>query len=44
MKIVSIPFVNLEEQLVDVLTHGVSSKLFQDSIIKLGMYDIYAPT
>ena len=40
----SIPFVSTEEQLADVLTHVVSSKVFQDSIIKLGMYDAYAPT
>ena len=35
--IVSIPFVSLGEQLIDVLTHALSSKVFQDSIIKLCM-------
>lgn len=43
-KIVSIPFVNSEEQLADVLTHAVCSRKFDDSLIKLGMCDIYAPT
>ena len=43
---------NLEKKIVSIsfvisgklLTHAVSSKVFQDLIIKLGMYDIYAPT
>ncbi|CAN6563085.1 unnamed protein product [Malus baccata var. baccata] len=43
-KIVSIPFVNSEEQLADVLTHAVCSRKFDDSLVKLGMCDIYAPT
>ncbi|KAM2779553.1 hypothetical protein COP1_014811 [Malus domestica] len=43
-KIVSIPFVNSKEQLVDILTHAVCSRLFSDSLIKLGMCDIYDPT
>ncbi|KAB2600003.1 hypothetical protein D8674_010274 [Pyrus ussuriensis x Pyrus communis] len=43
-KIVSIPFVNSEEQLADFLTHAVCSRKFDDSLIKLGMCDIYAPT
>ncbi|KAB2625923.1 hypothetical protein D8674_017583 [Pyrus ussuriensis x Pyrus communis] len=43
-KIVSIPFVNTEEQLADVLTHAVCSRKFDDSLVKLGMCDIYAPT
>ncbi|KAM2532001.1 hypothetical protein PS1_000671 [Malus domestica] len=43
-KIVSIPFVNSEEQLADILTHAVSSRSFGDSLVKLGMCDIYAPT
>nr|XP_028948916.1 uncharacterized protein LOC114821153 [Malus domestica] len=43
-KIVSIPFVNSEEQLVDILTHAVCSRLFGESLVKLGMCDIYAPT
>ncbi|KAB2602934.1 hypothetical protein D8674_003939 [Pyrus ussuriensis x Pyrus communis] len=43
-KIVSIPFVKSEEQLADVLTHAVCSRRFDDSLVKLGMCDIYAPT
>ncbi|KAB2614171.1 hypothetical protein D8674_038887 [Pyrus ussuriensis x Pyrus communis] len=43
-KIVSLPCVTSEEQLADVLTHGVCSRTFNDSLVKLGMCDIYAPT
>ncbi|CAN6709377.1 unnamed protein product [Malus baccata var. baccata] len=43
-KIVSVPFVNSEEQLADILTHAVCRRVFGDSIVKLGMCDIYAPT
>ncbi|CAL2259009.1 unnamed protein product [Prunus armeniaca] len=43
-KIISIPFVNSEEQLADILTHAVCSRSFGDSLIKLGMCDIYAST
>ncbi|CAN6720151.1 unnamed protein product [Malus baccata var. baccata] len=43
-KIVSIPFVNSEEQLADVLTHAVCNRRFGESLVKLGMSNIYAPT
>ncbi|KAB2628709.1 hypothetical protein D8674_033504 [Pyrus ussuriensis x Pyrus communis] len=43
-KIVSILFVSSDEQLADVLTHAVCSREFDDSLVKLGMCDIYAPT
>ncbi|XP_068318542.1 uncharacterized mitochondrial protein AtMg00810-like [Pyrus communis] len=43
-KIVSIPFVNSEEQLTDILTHAMCGSSFGDSLVKLGMCDIYAPT
>ncbi|CAL8115439.1 unnamed protein product [Prunus armeniaca] len=43
-KIVSIPFVESEGQLADVLTHAVCSRKFGNSLDKLGMCDIYAPT
>ncbi|CAM8893378.1 unnamed protein product [Rhodiola kirilowii] len=43
-KIISFPFVPSEDQLVDVLTKGVSQKQFECSINKLGMIDIHAPT
>ncbi|PRQ19007.1 putative RNA-directed DNA polymerase [Rosa chinensis] len=43
-KIMSFPFVPTEEQLADILTKGVSRKAFYDSLSKLGMVDVYAPT
>jgi hypothetical protein len=43
-KIIKIPLVRLYEQLADMLTKGVSSKMFNESLIKLGMSDIYMPT
>jgi hypothetical protein len=42
--LVAIPFVRSEEQLADILTHAVSGKVFWDSLDKLGIGDIYAPT
>lgn len=38
------PFVRSEGQLADVLTKAVSNKVFQDSLSKLGIEDIFAPT
>ncbi|KAB2594608.1 S9-RNase [Pyrus ussuriensis x Pyrus communis] len=43
-KIMSILFVNSEEQLADILTHAVCSRVFGDSLVKLGMCDIYSLT
>jgi hypothetical protein len=43
-KLISFPFVPTEEQLADILTKGVSKKAFYDSLSKLGMVDVYAPT
>ncbi|CAL2259305.1 unnamed protein product [Prunus armeniaca] len=43
-KLISIPFVPLLEQLADMLTHAVSKRRFEDSLDKLGITDIYAPT
>ena len=40
-KIISMPFVQCNEQLADVLTKPVSSKIFDESINRLGMKDIY---
>jgi hypothetical protein len=40
-KIISIPFVRSSGQLADVLTKPVSYKIFNDSIERLGMTDIY---
>ncbi|BFG20722.1 hypothetical protein CerSpe_069960 [Prunus speciosa] len=42
--IIKFPFVNSENQLADILTKAVSSKVFHDSLDKLGMRDIFAPT
>lgn len=42
--IISFPFVKSEDQLADVLTKAVASTVLFDSLIKLGMCDIYAPT
>ncbi|GAV74050.1 hypothetical protein CFOL_v3_17532 [Cephalotus follicularis] len=38
------PFVKMEDQLADVLTKAVSSRVFYNSLGKLGIHDIYAPT
>lgn len=43
-QIINVPFLRSEDQLADVLTKGVSGKVFSNSLGKLGMRDIYAPT
>ena len=43
-KIIKFPFVQSEDQLADILTKAVSGRVFNSSIGKLGMFDIYAPT
>ena len=43
-KIIKFSFVKSEDQLVDVLTKAVSSRVFHDLLSKLGISDIYAPT
>ena len=43
-KIIQFPFVKSEDQLVDILTKAVSSKIFHHSLDKLGLIDIYVPT
>jgi len=42
--VICFPFVRSEGQLADVLTKAVSNKVFQDSLSKLGIEDIFAPT
>jgi len=42
--IIVFPFVKLEQQLADMLTKAVASKALSDSLDKLGMCDIHAPT
>ena len=41
---ICMPFVRFEDQLADVFTKGLSSKVFHSIVCKLGMRDIYAPT
>ncbi|RVW47408.1 Retrovirus-related Pol polyprotein from transposon RE1 [Vitis vinifera] len=43
-KIVELPKIRSEDQLADILTKTVSSKVFSKFLDKLGMCDIYAPT
>ncbi|WJZ97833.1 hypothetical protein VitviT2T_016408 [Vitis vinifera] len=43
-KIIQLPFVKSEDQLADVLTKAVSTRNFYNSLDKLGIKDIYAPT
>ena len=42
-KIVKLPFVKSEDQLADVLTKAVSSRVFYNSLDKLGIKNIYTP-
>ncbi|KAI5323298.1 hypothetical protein L3X38_032370 [Prunus dulcis] len=43
-EIISFPFISSEYQLADVLTKAVSTAVFRNSLDKLGMRDIFAPT
>jgi transposase InsO family protein len=43
-KIISMPFVRSNEQLADMLTKPVVSKIFIEIVNQLGMKDIYVPT
>ncbi|KAK2983602.1 hypothetical protein RJ640_023136 [Escallonia rubra] len=43
-KIVELPHIRSEDQLTDILTKAVSSRVFSKFLSKLGMWDIYAPT
>lgn len=38
------PYMRTEDQLADIWTKGVPSKVFHDVLAKLGMRDIFAPT
>jgi hypothetical protein len=42
--IISVPFVKSEDQLADILTKAVSSRVLYSTLVKLGIQDIYAPT
>lgn len=43
-KIICLPFIKSEDQLADILTKAVYERVFHDSLTKLGIGDIYAPT
>ncbi|WJZ84417.1 hypothetical protein VitviT2T_004022 [Vitis vinifera] len=43
-KIIQLPFVKSEDQLADILTKAVSARNYYNSLDKLGIGDIYAPT
>ncbi|KAK2988057.1 hypothetical protein RJ640_001998 [Escallonia rubra] len=43
-KIVELPHIRSEDQLADILTKAVSSRVFSKFLSKLGIWDIYAPT
>jgi len=43
-KIIQFPFVKSKDQLADILTKAVSDKNFHNSLDKLSIKDIYAPT
>lgn len=43
-KIIRFPFVKSEDQLADILIKAVCSKNFHNSLDKLGIRDLYAPT
>ena len=43
-KIIQFPFAKSKDQLANILTKAVSKKNFYDSLAKLGVKDIYAPT
>jgi hypothetical protein len=42
-KIIEVPRVRSQDQLVDVPTKAVSSQVFHTNLDKLGMNDIYTP-
>jgi hypothetical protein len=44
VKLVSFPFISSKYQLADVLTKAMSTNIFLNSLHKLGMCDIFAPT
>ncbi|KAI5316464.1 hypothetical protein L3X38_036171 [Prunus dulcis] len=41
--IMQIPHMKTTNQLADILTNAVSSQAFHDSLVKLGIEDVYAP-
>lgn len=43
-KIIEVPYVRTTQQLADILTKAVSNSIFNDSLVKSGIRDIYAPS
>ncbi|KAM1025522.1 hypothetical protein PS2_038373 [Malus domestica] len=43
-RLIEVPFVKSKDQLADMLTKAVTSSVFHNSLSKLGIHDIYAPT
>ncbi|KAI5311809.1 hypothetical protein L3X38_040982 [Prunus dulcis] len=43
-KVIQFPFVKSKDQLADMLTKTISSKVFHNSLDQLGIGDICAPT
>ncbi|CAL8996549.1 unnamed protein product [Prunus brigantina] len=43
-KIICLSFIKSEDQLANILTKAVCSRVFHDSLTKLGIGDVYAPT
>ncbi|KAL6269519.1 hypothetical protein ACE6H2_026430 [Prunus campanulata] len=43
-KEIQLSFVKSEDQLANILTKAISSRVFHNSLIKLGIGNIYAPT
>ena len=43
-KTIKLPFVNSKEQLADMLTKAVQTRVFNGSLDKLGMMDIHSPS
>ena len=43
-KIIELPKIRSEDQLADILTKAVSSRVFSKFLGKLSMCDIYVPT
>ncbi|KAM1489804.1 hypothetical protein ACFXTO_033012 [Malus domestica] len=43
-RLIEVPFIKSEDQLVDMLTKAVTSTVFHSSLSKLGIHDIYTPT
>ena len=43
-RLISTPYVSTNRQLADILTKGLNGSIFQASLSKLGMKNIYSPT